>query len=438
MTTVNQLLVDLRDFAEIVRERAPEVHSEMETRASLINPFLETIGWDIRNPKVCRQEYRVDLSGGNRTVDYALFDSNGTLVIIIEAKQRSTSSITDERFFSQLNGYVAHSSAQIGVITNGVSFRWYLKDQRTNQLVSKPCLDFDARNPSTEDAEVLHAFLGSTFSLDDAKKKVEQVQLKEAIKSWFSTLPTNPSPQFTRHLLGQLRQADPMLTIPQSLSAKNLPEFQDVLKRAFKEYQSDSFMKFANREPDETPAAASFEADSTRNNQETNSESRSSQTSIQSHTGATQDAPPSSGHDNATSHEQLILDDGTVLSAKELPRAYRFGSDTWIVQRYASRVMIELITCFARHHEAGTEKYMELLEDSCKKFICRPEDPRPQRNRSSWTKGKCADLEVYYRGINNREKIIFLDIASRLVNPPLTKEKDFDYWLPTGKLNPRK
>ena len=87
-------------FEELLKSHAEKMldiyklcDSEEQTKISMINPFIELLEYDVRNPRVVSLEYPVSAKAGTR-VDYALFctvkgSETNTPTILIEAKAAS-------------------------------------------------------------------------------------------------------------------------------------------------------------------------------------------------------------------------------------------------------------------------------------------------------------------------------------------------------------
>ena len=81
------------------------LYNEVTTRNVIINPMLETLGWDLFNPDQCG--YEIDPKGelwGKKPADYVLGAPSGRTVVIVEAK-RMSNGLTAEREEEQLAGY---------------------------------------------------------------------------------------------------------------------------------------------------------------------------------------------------------------------------------------------------------------------------------------------------------------------------------------------
>lgn len=98
--------------------------NELHTRYTAIDPILSALGWDTGDPLQIRVEYP-SRAGGR--IDYALFNRQGQVVILIEAKDLRRNS---RLYGQQLTGYVGNFHAKgespgVGVLTDGRGWNLY-------------------------------------------------------------------------------------------------------------------------------------------------------------------------------------------------------------------------------------------------------------------------------------------------------------------------
>jgi predicted type IV restriction endonuclease len=144
--------------------------NEMSTRYVLIDPIIRALGWDTGDLYHCVVEFKK--SG---QADYALFDTEGDLAVIIESKNTGYRNLNllrnnPEAPEQQLAQYVDQSTAKAGVLTNGLIWRLYDLDNArrklANQLV-EPVIDIYQDNAKIsqryirEAAKTLHVNLGA-------------------------------------------------------------------------------------------------------------------------------------------------------------------------------------------------------------------------------------------------------------------------------------
>lgn len=92
---------------------------EQNTKAGLIEPILETLGWDVSDPDEVHREYR-RLPSDN-PVDYALL-LVGTPRVLVEAKG-VTENLDDPRWANQTVAYATAAGVNWVVLTNGKEWR---------------------------------------------------------------------------------------------------------------------------------------------------------------------------------------------------------------------------------------------------------------------------------------------------------------------------
>jgi hypothetical protein len=120
---------------------------EAQTKATFIQPMLETLGWDITDPGEVILEYKVF---GGTLLDYALL-VDGTPRLYLEAKHLGAS-LNDAAFITQTVNYASNDGIRWCVLTNGLVYRIY----KTDELASadkKLLAEVDLRE--TEDPESL-------------------------------------------------------------------------------------------------------------------------------------------------------------------------------------------------------------------------------------------------------------------------------------------
>ncbi len=157
--------------------------NETRTRYMLIDPIIASLGWDTTDPIECIVEYE---RGQQSRVDYALFDGNAELVVLIEAKSVGNlpfvprderhrdywrgsykslpeylmaSTRPDRRYEVQLRDYARGFNRGIGVLTDGES--WNLYDlEKTGRIDRKRFAYVDVDEGNLRDAaRTLHQWL---------------------------------------------------------------------------------------------------------------------------------------------------------------------------------------------------------------------------------------------------------------------------------------
>src|SRR4051794_13115153 len=94
---------------------------EQNTKATLIDPVLEALGWDVRDPDEVYREYKPTTR--DSPVDYAL-----TILrkprLFVEAKGLGET-LSDRKWIAQVLGYAIVAGVEWCVLTDGDEYRFY-------------------------------------------------------------------------------------------------------------------------------------------------------------------------------------------------------------------------------------------------------------------------------------------------------------------------
>ncbi len=118
MSAVGDVLPEIREL--IARYEGMGI-TEAETRASLINPMLNALGWRVGDLEQVRQEYRFQPS--DNPVDYALMEG-GKPSLFVEAKALGKN-LDDPKWAGQIMGYASVAGVEWVVLTDGNEYRIY-------------------------------------------------------------------------------------------------------------------------------------------------------------------------------------------------------------------------------------------------------------------------------------------------------------------------
>jgi len=115
------LTASIAQIAEKVRRYRDKAIGEQNTKASLIEPLLECLGWDIRDLDSVHREYRA--KPRDKPVDYALKILRRPR-LFIEAKGLGEN-LSDRKWVSQVLGYATVAGVEWSVLTDGNEYRIY-------------------------------------------------------------------------------------------------------------------------------------------------------------------------------------------------------------------------------------------------------------------------------------------------------------------------
>lgn len=199
MTGDSRLEESLEAFATRARRIAPECDNEEQTKVSLINPYLEILGYDVRDPLVCRLEYRADIGQGREKVGYAIMRDDRPS-ILIEAKPATVDLSAALEAPAQLQRYFIAESAEFAVLTNGVVWQWY-RAASDGKLLGAPFLVHDVRSPGATELPWLQSVSEPHFDPKSTRVRAEDVSIASAILGWIEETRYGPSDELLRLIM---------------------------------------------------------------------------------------------------------------------------------------------------------------------------------------------------------------------------------------------
>jgi predicted type IV restriction endonuclease len=139
--------LDLANTRDVVRKRIEQSRQrttigEENTKATLIDPILTALGWNLENIDEVRHEYK--RRPQDNPVDYALFQ-NGMACLLIEAKSLEQD-LSDDKWVSQNVAYAAVVGVEWCVLTNGDEWRIYNSHAVVDQKLFRAVRISDTQN----------------------------------------------------------------------------------------------------------------------------------------------------------------------------------------------------------------------------------------------------------------------------------------------------
>ena len=132
---------DIKEFTKTIPDKLEHIDSEETSKIALITPFLRIMGYDTTNPAEVKAEYTADVgTKQGEKVDFAILE-DGEPIIFIECKSATNDLSTDN--ISQLFRYFSITDIQIGILTNGVEYKFFTTGEDNNRMDEKPFLDIN-------------------------------------------------------------------------------------------------------------------------------------------------------------------------------------------------------------------------------------------------------------------------------------------------------
>lgn len=225
------------DFSDMIKAHAKRVEelrgheavvgNEEATKTALIMPFLRMLGYDPYDPRVVIPEYTADFGEKKGCkVDFAIRRGDD-IVIIVEAKKVGES--LDGSRESQLQQYFQSLLAvKIGILTDGVVYKFYTDLDHPNVMDKKSFMTFDFSTVDEALIPELKKLCNDCFDLSIALDAALELKYLGQIKKLVAKELEKPSDEFTRLFAKQVYDGH--------LIAKIMEEFRPRVRAAFETY----------------------------------------------------------------------------------------------------------------------------------------------------------------------------------------------------------
>ena len=190
-----------------LKESLKLCNDETNTRARIIHPFLELLGYQQFDDYT--HEYIADIKGKRGTkVDIAITLGKKIPSVLIECKKAGQK--LNDKNFKQLNEYVVYTpSAKVGILTNGQVWEFYIRGD--SGLNNTPFFSFNIEDFSYSDLESLSMFMKTEFNINEIKEEADSIHFLENFDdALFSVLnnPTSPLIKSINEAMGGKRVTD--------------------------------------------------------------------------------------------------------------------------------------------------------------------------------------------------------------------------------------
>ncbi|AFY41860.1 type I restriction endonuclease [Nostoc sp. PCC 7107] len=219
----------VRAFASTIPAKLGSIKTEEATKHFLIMPFIQQIlGYDAFNPDEVMPEYDANVGAStNYKLDYAIFQ-NGQPAILIECKRYGTD-FKNDREWSQLFAYFMATDARIGVLTDGVIYKFYADLERTNKMDKTPFLELNLLNLNESAIREFSKLTKSAFNVAEAITAASELKYVGGIKALLKKQVEEPKSEFVKYFFKEL--------CPENNFVGQLKdEFTGYTQRAIKEF----------------------------------------------------------------------------------------------------------------------------------------------------------------------------------------------------------
>ena len=218
----------LKQFAARVEQLCPSIGTEEATKTALILPFFQMLGYDVFNPLEFVPEFTADVGiKKGEKVDYAIV-LDGSPAILIEAKWCGEN--LDEHS-SQLFRYFGTTAAKIGILTNGIIYRFYTDLDEPNKMDLTPFMEVNVLDIKENIVAELKRFHRDQLDLNTVFNAASELKYSTAIKQFLAEQTNAPSDDFINFVVSHVYNGRKTSNV--------LEKFKPIVKRSFAQYLND-------------------------------------------------------------------------------------------------------------------------------------------------------------------------------------------------------
>jgi predicted type IV restriction endonuclease len=220
------LIDEIRNIAAKIEKGKELVKTEEATKNAFVMPFIGALGYDVFDPTEVTPEMICDVGvKKGEKIDYAV-KKDGNVIMLFECKHYTAN--LDLEHASQLYRYFSVTDAKIGVLTNGIEYRFFSDLDAPNKMDSKPFLIINVLDFPEVLVPELKKFSKAAFSISDLLSTANELKYTREIKSLLAKELVEPSEEFVRFCangIGGFRMTQAVRDQFKQLTKKALSEF---------------------------------------------------------------------------------------------------------------------------------------------------------------------------------------------------------------------
>lgn len=192
----------IQALAARVSKQVDRLATEEATKNALVMPFINALGYNVFDPSEVTPELTADVGvKRGEKVDYAIL-KDGQVIMLFECKSVGTD--LDKVTPSQLFRYFTVTRARLGVLTNGVVYRFFSDLEELNKMDSKPFLEFNLLDIQNAIVPEIKKLTKSHFDQEAIIETAGELKYTREIKRLLSEQLTAPSSDFVKFFAGQV------------------------------------------------------------------------------------------------------------------------------------------------------------------------------------------------------------------------------------------
>ncbi len=220
----------LRELGLRITKIKDTIQTEEATKNAMVMPFIQILGYNVFDPSEVTPELIADIgTKKGEKIDYAIL-MDGKPIMLFECK-RSGGDLNINHA-SQLFRYFHVTEARFGILTNGLTYRFFTDLEQANKMDERPFFEFDILEFKEQHVEELKKFTKAAFNLDQILNTASELKYTRAIQNILSEWMIQPSEDFVRVICNEVING-------KRLTPAIKEQFTQITKRAFHQLIGD-------------------------------------------------------------------------------------------------------------------------------------------------------------------------------------------------------
>jgi len=219
----------IKEISDKISKRSTRLDTEEATKTARVMPFIKALGYDVFNPEEVMPEFTCDVGEKKgEKVDYAIM-KDGNPIMLFECKSANTN--LEKEHASQLYRYFMTTNVKVGILTNGIIYKFYSDLEDKNKMDLKPFLEFDMLDIREPLVEELKRFRKESFKTDEIVSAASGLKYTKEMKRILGEELNLPSDEFVKFLTKQVYSG--------MVRKTTLEKFRGFTHQAFKEFVNE-------------------------------------------------------------------------------------------------------------------------------------------------------------------------------------------------------
>lgn len=220
------LIDQLKALATRIQSTKNLIQTEEATKNAMVMPFIQILGYNVFDPTEVTPELVADIgTKKGEKVDYAIL-RDGHPIMLFECKKSGAELHINHA--GQLFRYFHVTASRFGVLTNGLTYKFFTDLEQPNKMDDTPFFEFDLLDFKERDVEELKKFAKSAFDVDTILTTASDLKYTRLIQERLAEWVANPPDDFVRILSADLLGS-------RRFTATLKDQFAQITKRAFEQ-----------------------------------------------------------------------------------------------------------------------------------------------------------------------------------------------------------